>query len=156
MAQYLMALLGRNPLGEMGLGGEGAAERGRMGDYVFNQEGTACRFRHPCKMTLNHLRSFGPNYYTAHGEFKHSPTSTCNRRDHRELTSGSTGGRMYAPQARYRWFWTHGLHYQLPLWKKTAQYAKNNSRLTRRIPMNKSSSPYLASIHFINLVSSRG
>jgi len=36
MAQYLMALLGRDPLFEAGMGEAG--ERGRMGDYVFNQE----------------------------------------------------------------------------------------------------------------------
>lgn len=34
MAQYLMALLGRDPFSELGMG----AERGQMGDYVFNQE----------------------------------------------------------------------------------------------------------------------
>lgn len=38
MARYLMAMLGgRDPL--FGLGSEDAAERGRMGDYVFSQEG---------------------------------------------------------------------------------------------------------------------
>jgi E3 ubiquitin-protein ligase RNF115/126 len=45
MAQYLMALLGQrgalDPLGSlfsMGMG-DNATERGRWGDYVFNQEG---------------------------------------------------------------------------------------------------------------------
>ena len=43
MAQYLLALLGnRDPLSQMlaaGLGGPGGPESGRMGDYVFNQDG---------------------------------------------------------------------------------------------------------------------
>ncbi|ESK92693.1 zinc finger protein 364 [Moniliophthora roreri MCA 2997] len=38
MAQYLMAMLGhRGPIGDM-FGGMDPTERGRMGDYVFNQE----------------------------------------------------------------------------------------------------------------------
>jgi E3 ubiquitin-protein ligase RNF115/126 len=43
MAQYLMALLGRDPMSDLFPGGPGGdpAERGRMGDYVFNQEGNA-------------------------------------------------------------------------------------------------------------------
>jgi len=41
MAQYLMALLGhRDPL----LFGGAGLENGRMGDYVFNQEGTSLPF----------------------------------------------------------------------------------------------------------------
>ncbi|KAF8826760.1 hypothetical protein HHX47_DHR5000716 [Lentinula edodes] len=41
MAQYLMALLGNRGSHTDFLGGLGdAAERGRMGDYVFNQEGS--------------------------------------------------------------------------------------------------------------------
>jgi len=35
MAQYLMALLGQRDIGMFG----GGPESGRMGDYVFNQEG---------------------------------------------------------------------------------------------------------------------
>jgi hypothetical protein len=37
MAQYIMALLGRDPFGGMFEGG--GPQSGRMGDYVFNQEG---------------------------------------------------------------------------------------------------------------------
>jgi E3 ubiquitin-protein ligase RNF115/126 len=41
MAQYLMALLGqRDPTNEMFGRGLGDLTDGRMGDYVFNQEGT--------------------------------------------------------------------------------------------------------------------
>lgn len=41
MAQYLMALLGRDPLSEVFMRGTGeeGPQRGRLGDYVFNQEG---------------------------------------------------------------------------------------------------------------------
>lgn len=45
MAQYLLALLGnRDPLSSMLAGGmAGGPESGRMGDYVFNQEGVQYR-----------------------------------------------------------------------------------------------------------------
>lgn len=48
MAQYLLALLGnRDPLTAMlGAGmGLGGPESGRMGDYVFNQEGPLFAFQ---------------------------------------------------------------------------------------------------------------
>lgn len=48
MAQYLMALLGhRDPFTEMfmrGMGDTTHAGPGRMGDYVFNQEGRCVKF----------------------------------------------------------------------------------------------------------------
>jgi E3 ubiquitin-protein ligase RNF115/126 len=44
MAQYLMALLGqRDPSNEMFGPGLGDLADGRMGDYVFNQEGNVSR-----------------------------------------------------------------------------------------------------------------
>lgn len=43
MAQYLMALLGRDPFSEF-LGNTMGAEGGQVGDYVFSQEGEHAKF----------------------------------------------------------------------------------------------------------------
>lgn len=50
MAQYLMALLGhRGPMDPTFGTGMGGIEEGRMGDYVFNQEGeSSFFFDYPC------------------------------------------------------------------------------------------------------------
>jgi hypothetical protein len=67
MAQYLMALLGREHLTEMFARGMGEGPQpGRMGDYVFNQEGKfpICTLR---TGTINILRSFGSNYHSIDG-----------------------------------------------------------------------------------------
>jgi len=83
MAQYLLALLGAqqpggmrgpggDPIAELLFGGlsaqEGGGRPGRMGDYIFNQEGKKIFHYLAMYLSSNLLVSFGPDHHTVDGE----------------------------------------------------------------------------------------
>ena len=73
MAQYLTAVLGNHDHGGMLFG---MPENGRMGDYVFNQEGESTVFTHPSG-GLKFTYSSGSNNNTNNGEFEYAQTRPC-------------------------------------------------------------------------------
>lgn len=80
MAQYLMALLGYHDPAMLGM-----PENGRMGDYVFNQEGLLRQTRSiviftPTMFLLSSTRS---NNFSNYGKLECTPTSACVRRSYR-------------------------------------------------------------------------
>jgi len=70
MAHYLMALLGGRGMPTGDIFGD-AAQSGRMGDYVFNQEGAHYFPVVKHDVHLAHGLSSGPNYNPTHGTIQH-------------------------------------------------------------------------------------
>ena len=76
MAQYLMNLLSQHDVSQGFLGGN--LENGRMGDYVFNQEGIIIISGNNSSAWLNYHVSVGSSNYSDNGTFQCTSTSPSN------------------------------------------------------------------------------
>ena len=91
MAQYLMNLLTQHEISQGFLGGN--LESGRMGDYVFNQEGIKIS-GHNSPAWLNFRISVGSSNYSNNGTFQCTSTSPSHRGNYPKITARSLDGGM--------------------------------------------------------------
>ena len=91
MAQYLMNLLSQHEMSQGFLGGN--LENGRMGDYVFNQEGIIISGNNSSAW-LNFHVSVGSSNYSNNGTFQCTSTSPSHRGNYRKIAARSLDGGM--------------------------------------------------------------